>query len=165
MSLIERRHGRHRLGQFDLPVGRKKRGAAMAAIERATRTTWEVFEDHLTTAATGDVEADIARNYAPDVVLLTGIGVLHGHDGVRRSRSVLRDDVGDATYEYVTKLVDREAAFLEWRAQTDAIEIDDGADSFVIRDGLIRIQTIHYSVRHRTGYHERIVHELDDRRA
>lgn|SRR5919112_1892666 len=136
----------------------------MAAIVAPSRTTREVFDDHLRAASASDDEGDIARNYAPDVVLLTGIGILRGHDGVRRSRSVLRDDLPGASYDYVTRLVDGETAFLEWEAHSDAIEVDDGADSFVVRDGLIVAQTIHYSVRHRTGYHERLVHENDRRR-
>jgi hypothetical protein len=121
------------------------------------RSTRSVFADHLRTAAKGDVEGDIRRNYAEDVVLLTGIGVLRGHDGVRRSRDVLESDVPSGKYRYVTRLVEGDCAFLEWRAEADAVEVDDGADSFVIRDGLIRVQTIHYTVRHRSGYHEQIV--------
>jgi hypothetical protein len=125
----------------------------------AARSTAEVFEDHLRRAAEGDLGGDIERNFAPDVVLLTGIGVLRGHDGVRRSRAVLQDDIPDARFEYVTRLVDSTHAFLEWRAVGKATTIDDGADSFYIEDGLIRLQTIHYSVRHRTGYHRPVSHD------
>jgi hypothetical protein len=35
------------------------------------RSTEHVFEDHLALAQRGDVEADLARNFAPDCVLLT----------------------------------------------------------------------------------------------
>jgi hypothetical protein len=130
-----------------------------------TRSTKAVFDDHVRTAARGAVEEDIARNYADDVVLLTGIGILRGHDGVRRSREVLSRDLPDGKYRFLTRLVEGDHAFLEWRAEADAIEIDDGADSFVIRDGLIRVQTIHYTVRHRTGYHEQITRHPAERRS
>ena len=120
------------------------------------RTVEQVFDDHLRLAADGDVEADIRRNFADDVVLLTGIGIVRGHDGVRRSRAALRADLGEGAFEYLTRLVDGECAFLEWRARSDVVEIDDGADSFVIRDGRIRVQTIHYTVRHRPGHHRPI---------
>jgi hypothetical protein len=130
----------------------------MAQSERRSRTrsTEAVFNDHLRAAKAGDVDGDIERNYARDVVLLTGVGVLRGQRGVRRSRALLAHDLPDGKYTYVTRLVDGEHAFLEWRAQGKAVEIDDGADSFVIRDGLIRLQTIHYTMKHRTGYHEAI---------
>jgi hypothetical protein len=124
----------------------------------AARSTQAVFEDHLSEAARADVERDIRRNYAPDVVLLTGVGVLRGHDGVRRSRELLQADAPEATFEYLTRLVEGQIAFLEWTGETDAVEISDGADSFLISDGLIRIQTIHYTVRHRAGYRHHVQH-------
>jgi SnoaL-like domain len=120
------------------------------------RSTRDVFDDHLRRAAERDVEGDIEHNFAPDVVLLTGVGILRGHDGVRRSREILHADIASGRYEYVTRLVDGDAAFLEWRAESDEVEINDGADSFVITDGRIRIQTIHYTIRHRSGYHAAI---------
>lgn len=125
----------------------------MRSVPRIDRSTADVFDDHLRLAGLGRHEDDIERNFAPGVVLLTGIGVLRGHDGVRRSREVLAEDIPDAEYEYVTRLVDGDVAFLEWRARGEGVEVTDGADSFVVRDGLIVAQTIHYSVLHRTGHH------------
>lgn len=122
------------------------------------RTTSEVFEDHLRRATAGDTDGDIDANYAEDVVLLTGIGELHGHDGVRESRAVLAQDLPDGRFEFLTKLVIGEYAFLEWRGDAAQGHVEDGADSFVIRDERITMQSIHYTIRHRTGYHRRIQH-------
>jgi hypothetical protein len=105
------------------------------------------------------VDGDIARDYAEDVVLLTGLGTFRGHDGVRRSRSILAADLPDATFRYVTTLIDGDVAFLEWRATAEAVEVNDGADSFVVEDGRIRSQTIHYTVQHRPGYRGHVTHE------
>jgi hypothetical protein len=122
-----------------------------------SRTPGDVLEDHLRRAASGDTEGDIAANYSDDVVLLTGIGVLRGLDGVRQSRAVLAADLpGD--FEHLTSLVVDEYAFIEWRGQAADVHVEDGADSFVIRDGRIVMQSIHYTVRHRTGYHRHIRH-------
>lgn len=126
------------------------------------RTPDEVLEDHLHRAGSGDVEGDIAANYSDDIVLLTGIGVLSGHDGVRRSRAVLADDLPGGHFEYLTTLVVDEFAFLEWRGQAPDVHVEDGADSFVIRQGRIVMQSIHYTVRHRTGYHRHIGHAKSD---
>src|SRR5688572_3869948 len=101
----------------------------------AERTTKEVFDDHLDRAMAGDMEGDIETNYADDVVLLTGIGLLRGRDGVRESRAVLAEDLPGGDFEYLTRLTDGEYAFLEWRGQSEDIHIEDGADSFVIREG------------------------------
>lgn len=118
----------------------------------------DVLEDHLRRAEAGDTEGDLAANFADDVVLLTGIGELHGHDGVRESRAVLAQDLPSRQFEYLTKLVVGQYAFLEWRGEAPDVHVEDGADSFVIRDGRIVMQSIHYTVRHRTGYHRRIQH-------
>ena len=93
------------------------------------------------------MEEDIARNYADGVVLLTGFGTFRGHDGVRRSAQILREQLHCVRYEYRTKLVDGEMAFLEWTARCRDAAVHDGADSFSIRGGRIVAQTIHYSVR------------------
>src|SRR5687768_12983984 len=73
----------------------------------------EVFEDHLTRATVVDMEVDIETNYAGDVVLLTGIGLLHGRDGVRESRAVLAEDLPGGDFEYLTRLTNGDYAFLE----------------------------------------------------
>lgn len=128
----------------------------------SSRAPGSVLRDHLRRAAAGDVEGDIATNYDDDVVLLTGIGVLRGPDGVRESRAVLASDLPNGRYEYLTTLVLDGYAFLEWRGSSAEVHVEDGADSFVIRDGRIVMQSIHYTVRHRTGYRRRIEHARSD---
>jgi SnoaL-like domain len=113
------------------------------------RSTRDVLEDHLRLRrrGAGKVEEDITRNYAEDVVLLTGFGVFRGHDGVRRSAQILHEQLPCARYQYLTRLVDGEMAFLEWAARCPTARVEDGADSYLIRDGRIVAQTIHYTVR------------------
>jgi hypothetical protein len=125
--------------------------AAPSAPVRATRA---VIDDHLRRRLAGDVDGDIATNYDSDVVLLTGIGVLRGFDGVRRSAEVLARDLPDATFEILTVLDHGDVAFVEWRATSKHARCEDGADGFVVTDGRIRAQTIHYTLIHRTGVPE-----------
>jgi hypothetical protein len=54
--------------------------------------------------------------------------------------------VSNCTFEYRTRLVESELAFLEWTARADGTWVEDGADSFLIRDGRIIAQTIHYTI-------------------
>jgi hypothetical protein len=112
-----------------------------------SRSTKDVFEDHLALRMHGDVEGDILRNYADDIVILSGDGEFRRHDGVRTSAKMLDKRLPKARLTYRSKLVDGDVAFLEWSAESPSGRVDDGTDTFVIRDGKIAVQTIHYTVR------------------
>jgi hypothetical protein len=88
---------------------------------------------------------------AEDAMLLSGRGVFRGREGVRRSAGMPKRELPVATYEYRTRLVEGEVAFLEWTAHSDGARVEDGADSFLVRDGLIVAQTIHYTVDRSTS--------------
>jgi hypothetical protein len=113
----------------------------------AHRSTADVFHDHLERARRGDVDGDLQRNYAPDVVVLSAYGVEHGHDGARRLADLLERQLPGAQLAYPLTLVERDVALLEWTATADGARVDDGVDSFVVRDGTIVAQTIHYTVQ------------------
>lgn len=112
----------------------------------AGRAPREVLDDHLALAAAGDWETDLARNVAEDVVVLTGFGVFEGREQVRVLAELLDAQLPGGRFEYTTVVVRGEVGFLEWRAEADGARVRDGADSFVIRDGRIVAQTIHYTV-------------------
>ncbi len=116
------------------------------SIQADQRSTQEVFEDHLEKRSKGLVEEDIATNYAEDVVVLTGIGTYRGHDGIRQAAANLDHYLPDASFTYTTKRVEDAFAFLEWHGESPKGRVCDGADSFVIRNGRIIAQTIHYTV-------------------
>jgi hypothetical protein len=59
------------------------------------------------------------------------------------------DELSDAELEYVTTHVAGDYAYLEWQAKANGAGVCHGADSFVVRDGLIRAQTIDYRVHER----------------
>lgn len=115
------------------------------------RTTREVFDDHLARADRKDVEGDLDANFADDCVLLTTFGLFSGKDGVRDAARLLDRQIPEATYQYTQRSVHDEIAFLEWTATGRDATICDGADSFLIRDGLIRVMTIHYTVQRTAG--------------
>jgi hypothetical protein len=118
----------------------------MNIIERSTE---EVFEDHLRQSVEGSIETDLARNYAQDLVILTGRGIYRGHHGLRQLAKLLNEQLQGASMSYCAKLVDGEFAFLEWTAESAHARVEDGADSYVVRDGRIIAQTIHYTVKPR----------------
>lgn len=92
------------------------------------------------------MDTDVSRNFAADCVLLTSIGVFRSHKGVREAADLLHQELPNACYQYCTRLVHDDMAFLQWTATADGTRVDDGADSFLIRDGVIKIMTFHYTV-------------------
>lgn len=53
------------------------------------RTARDVFEDHLRLRASHDLDEDLRRNYAEDIVVLTINSALHGREEVRYSAARL----------------------------------------------------------------------------
>lgn len=110
------------------------------------RSPAEVFNDHLRLAGEHRFDEDIGRNVAPECVILERRGVFHGRDGARQLARLLSEELPDAPYVYTNRLVEGRVAFLEWTAEAEHTRVRDGADSFVIEDGWIVAQTIHYTV-------------------
>jgi hypothetical protein len=110
------------------------------------RLASEVFDDHLRLAGENKLGEDIERNYSPSCVVLERRGVFRGHAGVRELARWLAEELPDAQFTYPNRLVEGRVAFLEWTADAERGRVRDGADSFVIEDGWIVAQTIHYAV-------------------
>jgi hypothetical protein len=109
-----------------------------------TRQTREVLEDHLRLRSVGDLETDLERNYADDVVVLCELGALKGRAAIRKSARRLGLQLPDAEFQFPTRLIEGEHAFLVWKARSERFEVEDGVDSFVIRGGRFVAQTIFY---------------------
>lgn len=110
------------------------------------RTAREVLESHLELRQEGDLEKDLATNYHDHVVMLSwGEGVHRGKDAVRRLASILNTYLPQGQYQYHQLLVADEYGMLQWTGTSQDEVVHDGADSYVVRDGLIAAQTIHYA--------------------
>ena len=114
------------------------------------RTTDEVLRDHLQLRLNGDIDTDVVRNYALDVVLVTAERCYYGHRGILESAALLNDRIAGAAFEYVTVRVERELGFLEWKAEGQDVIVTDGRDTFLIRGGEILVQTVHYTITRRS---------------
>ncbi len=110
------------------------------------RSTTEVLHGHLADRLAGRVDDDIEANYADDVVLLGGSGHYLGKAGVRASAEELERLLPGVEFAYEQTVLEGDYAFLEWAAYRDGAQAALGADSFVIRDGRIRMQTVHFRV-------------------
>jgi ketosteroid isomerase-like protein len=110
-----------------------------------TRTPEEVFAHHAQALVAGDLD-EIVADYADDAIFITPGGVMHGKDGVRTGFTRLLTDVPNAEWNVKTQIHEDDVLFLEWAAEAAATRVDDGVDTFVFRDGLIRAQTVRYTV-------------------
>ena len=122
----------------------------------SSRTAQEVLDDHLNLAENwgGEVgfkrglEEDLRRNVSEDIVVLINWGTFHGHEGVRQLAHKLAEELpGHSTFEYTYRAVEGRMAFLEWAYEDENVRVRDGADSYLIEEGKIVAQTIHYTVQ------------------
>jgi len=49
-----------------------------------------------------------------------------------------------------TLIYEGDVLFLEWAADAAATRVEDGIDTFVFRDGLIRVQTLRYTLQYKS---------------
>lgn len=113
-----------------------------------TRTPEQVFQHHATALGAGDLD-QIVADYADDAVFITPGGVQRGKDGIRAGFTRLLADVPNATWDLKTQVYEGDVLFLEWAADAGATFVGDGVDTFVFRDGLIRVQTVRYTLQRR----------------
>jgi hypothetical protein len=121
----------------------------------STRTAQEVLDDHLNLTERFGVEEtwqriveeDIRRNVSEDIVILINWGTFRGHEGVRELARMLGEELPEhRAFEYTYRAVEGRVAFLEWAYEDANVRVRDGADSYLIEDGKIVAQTIHYTV-------------------
>ena len=111
-----------------------------------TRTPEEIFQHHAQALGAGDLD-EIVADYADDAVFISPTGVKRGPDGIREAFTQLLADVPDAAWDLKTLIFEGDVLFLEWAADAGATRVDDGIDTFVFRDGLIRVQTLRYTLQ------------------
>jgi hypothetical protein len=110
------------------------------------RTPEEVFSHHAQALGKGDLD-EIVADYAEDAVFISPAGVMRGKDGVREAFTRLLADVPNAGWDLKTLIYADDVLFLEWAADAARTRIEDGIDTFVFRDGLIRVQTLRYTLQ------------------
>lgn len=110
------------------------------------RSPQEVFQHHAEALGAEDIDA-IVSDYADDAIFVTPEGVLRGKDGVRQGFEKLTSDVPGASWELPTLVYEDDILLLEWKATSAHSKVEDGIDTFVFRDGLIRVQTVRYTLQ------------------
>ena len=111
------------------------------------RTPQEVFDHHVQALGAGDLD-EIVVDYSDDAILITRRR--YAARTVSGGIVQLLADLPSADWTLKTTIFEDDLLFLEWAAVSTATRADDGIDTFVFRDGLIRAQTVRYTVE-RTG--------------
>jgi ketosteroid isomerase-like protein len=111
-----------------------------------TRTPQEVFQHHAEVLIAGDIDG-IVSDYSDDAVFITPDGTRQGKDGVREAFEKLLGDLPNAEWDVPTQIFEGDLLFIEWNAKSESTRADDGIDTFVFRDGLIRAQTVRYTLQ------------------
>ena len=112
----------------------------------ATRSPQEVFNHHVQALGAEDLD-EIVADYSDDAIFITPSGVLRGKNSIRQAFTKLLGEIPQAAWDLKTTLFEDDILFLEWSAEGGGNRIEDGIDTFVFRDGLIRVQTVRYTLQ------------------
>ena len=112
----------------------------------AMRSPQEIFAHHAQALGAEDLE-EIVADYSDDAIFITPAGVLRSKDGIRQAFTKLLGEVPQATWNLKTTIYEDDVMLLEWGAEGGGNRVEDGIDTFVFRDGLIRVQTLRYTLQ------------------
>lgn len=114
-----------------------------------------MLDDHLNLSEIWEIEGargamleeDLLRNYSKDKVVLINRGTFRGHEGIRQLDEVFGEELPEhLLFEYTYTAADGRMAFLEWAYEDHRVRVRDVIDSYLIEDGKIVAQTIHYTL-------------------
>ena len=109
------------------------------------RTPEEVFAHHGQSLGAEDLE-EIIADYDDDAILVVQRKVYRGKDGAREVFTQLLSDVPQAEWELDQTFSD-DVLYLEWKATGGGRKVDNGVDTFIFKNGMIRVQTVVYTVQ------------------
>lgn len=112
----------------------------MATQAMATR---QVFDHHIGALLSGDLEGIVA-DYTDESVIIGPEGVIRGRNAIREMfAGYLATLFKPGTYQLEADKVhvDGDIAFVMWHANCVGADVAFAADTFVIKDGKIAVQT------------------------
>ncbi len=111
-----------------------------------TRTPQEVLAHHGQALGAADLD-EIAADFADDAVVITPAGAKRGKEGVREAFRQLIADLPGAAWSVKRQVNADDVVLLAWTADAAGSRADDGVDTFVFQDGMIRAQTVNYTLQ------------------
>jgi ketosteroid isomerase-like protein len=106
------------------------------------RTTREVFDHHVNALNEANMD-EVAFDYAEDAFFITkDDGVIRGREAIKTwFNNVLSGPLVGAKFEATTLIIEGDILYLEWQG-AGTTHSASGVDTFLIRDGQIRAQTV-----------------------
>ena len=114
------------------------------SVELSKRTPEEIFAHHAQALGAEDLDAT-ELDYADSAYLITSSGVLQGKPAIRAFFADVFQALPQAHWKVQTTYVEH-ILFLEWAADSRLASVSDGVDTFIFANGLIQIQTAHYTL-------------------
>jgi len=109
------------------------------------RSTEQVFQDHVSALARGDLQSLMA-DYADDAVLMTMDGAFVGKAAIQDFFIKVLSALPNAKLSGTGHIVHGDVVLTTWSGVSDVAIIPHGVDTFVIRDDRIRLQTAWFTV-------------------
>jgi ketosteroid isomerase-like protein len=110
------------------------------------RTPHDIFQAHSEALARADV-TELLRDYAQDAVLITPDGPITGRRGIGEFYRGAFAALPQAVFTVSACVFAHDALLIRWSATSTAARIENGVDTFVFADGLIRLQTIVFELQ------------------
>lgn len=108
------------------------------------RTPQQTFAHHGEVLMAEDLDG-IVSDYSDDAIFITPDAIRRGKAGVREGFVKLLSDLPGASWDLPVQQFADDVLYLEWRAESANV-VGDGIDTFVFSDGLIRVQTVRYTL-------------------
>ena len=104
-------------------------------------------------AASGNADMPgVVASYAHDAILLTGGRAYIGKGAIQELFEGWYAAASEETLVTDSRVMEGDIAMTEWHSQNDADKtIESGADTYLVRDGLIQGQTISFIRREEQG--------------
>lgn len=104
------------------------------------RAPEDILNHHAKAVREGDLDAIVA-DYTDQSVLITAQRKYRGRDEIRYFFSELINALPEAQWT-ATRVFEDDVLFVQWTACSTRYIVTDGTDTFIFRDGMIRIQTV-----------------------
>lgn len=111
------------------------------------RTTEQIFKHHLDAFSKKDLKK-IASDFSEQSIYINSLGVtLVGVKAIMEIyKSYFQSQEEGTTSAIKTMIIKGDVVFLEWTSDSPSSSINDGVDTFVIREGFIYAQTAKFTV-------------------
>lgn len=120
---------------------------AQATTDLSQRTPQQVFAHHGQAMKAEDLDA-LVQDYAETSCIITSDAVTRGKEGIRAFFARFFQLLPRAQWtSWTSKVTFADSILLlEWTADSAQASASDGVDTVVFQDGLIKYQTIHFTV-------------------